>query len=437
MTASGTRTPVELAITVLRGVTGTPTVFTAFIRDISQLRSAQAREAALRTISTEASARTDLPRLVTSAALYVCQVLDAESCAMLHAPADDRWVALAGAGSADDADLAAELATPGDGVEHVPIPTADESSWLLAVGRSPARGWEAGDTDFLRDVAFVLGHALDRDLADHRLLREALRDRTTGLPNRVLLLDRVEQALAHGEAAGRTAVLVVAVDRLDAIRESLGHEAVEDLLRTIATRLGALVRPGDTLARVTDDEFALVCERLSDAGHAISLAARLVAAVAVPLGIDEQELSLTASAGIAFAGPGASPTSLMRNASVALHRAHRHARSGIVEIFDTSMRTQLIDRLSTESDLRRAIERGELRVAYQPLVSLRERTVVGVESLVRWAHPSRGPDRAGALPADRRAVGPDHGDRVVGPGRGVPPGGRVVGGVPRTASRRR
>jgi PAS domain S-box-containing protein/diguanylate cyclase (GGDEF)-like protein/excisionase family DNA binding protein len=418
MTASGARTPVELAITVLRGVIGTQTVFTAFIRDISLLRNAQLRAAALRTIATAANVATDLPRLATSAALYVCEVLGAQTCAVLHAGPDGSWTMLAGAELAADGDGEGapdgdgEGATDGDGegatdgagdghgdaellasaeeAEHFPIPTTDESSWVLAVQRSSTLGREAGDTDFLRDVAFVLGHALDRDLADDRLLREALRDATTGLPNRVLLLDRVEQALARGEHSGRIAVIDVAVDRLDSIRESLGHDAVEDVLRTIANRLRATMRPGDTLARVTDDDFALVCERLSDGGEAISLAARIVAAVAEPICVDEQELSLTASAGIAFAGPGASPPSLMRNASVAVRRAHGRARSGTVEVFDASMRTQLVDRLSTETQLRQAIERGELRVAYQPLVSLADRTVVGVESLVRWAHPSRG-----------------------------------------------
>lgn len=389
MTASGTRTPVELSITVLRGVIGQGTVYTAFIRDISLLRSAQRRAATLRLFSTEASAMTDLPRVATSAALYVCQVLGAESCAMLHADAEGRWVVLAGAGDIEHDELCPGLVAAGDGVEHIPIPTTDESRWALAVRRDPAAVPEAGSADFLRDVAFVLGHALERDLAGDRLLREALRDATTGLPNRVLLLDRLESALTRG-GGGRLAVVVLGLERFDVVRESVGHESAETLLRTIAGRLGAALRRAETLARIGDDEFAIVCEPAGDGGRAITLAAQLVAAVAAPVFADEQELSLTAHAGIAFAAPGVSPTSLVRNASVALQRAHRSRRSGGVEVFDASMRTRLAERLNLESDLRQCIERGELRVAYQPLVSLLDRTVVGVESLVRWAHPTRG-----------------------------------------------
>jgi PAS domain S-box-containing protein/diguanylate cyclase (GGDEF)-like protein/excisionase family DNA binding protein len=390
MTASGTRIQVELSITVLRGVIGTQTVFTAFIRDVSLLRGAQQRAAALRLISSEASAMTDLPRIATSAALYVCQVLGAESCALLHAESENRWVVLAGAGDVEEGERCPDLLAAGDGVEHIPVQTTDDSSWVLAIRRKPATVPEAGSMDFLHDVAFVLGHALERDLAGDRLLREALRDATTGLPTRVLLLDRLESALARGASAAPTAVIVLGVERFDAVRESVGHEAAEDVLRTVAVRLRAAVGRGDTLARIGDDEFAIVCEPADDGGRAITLAAQLLAAVAGPVFADEQELALTAGAGIAFAAPGASPTSLVRNASVALQRARRGGRSGGGEVFDASMRTQLADRLTIESDLRQGIERGELRIAFQPLVSLLDRTVVGVEALVRWAHPTRG-----------------------------------------------
>jgi diguanylate cyclase (GGDEF)-like protein/excisionase family DNA binding protein len=389
-TASGARTPVELSITVLRGDAGrTQTVYTAFIRDVSLLRDAQQREAALRLISAEASTMTDLPRIATSAALHVCQVLDAEWCAVLHADADGQWAVLAGADDVeDDAPYSGPLEAR-DGVEHIPIQTTDDSSWVLAVRRGSATAPPAASADFLTDVAALLGHAIERDLAGDRLLREALRDATTGLPNRVLLLDRVESALAHGHDAGRAAVLVLGIERFDAVRESVGHEAAEEVLRAIAVRLSAAVGRADTLARIGDDEFAVVCAPGGDGGHAITLAAQLVAAVAAPIFADEREIALTARAGIAFAAPGTSPTKLVRNASVALHRARRAGRGG-VEVFDGSMRPQLAERLNLESDLRQGIERGELRVLYQPLVSLLDRTVVGVESLVRWAHPTRG-----------------------------------------------
>jgi len=223
---------------------------------------------------------------------------------------------------------------------------------------------------------------------DDPLLRD-LRDPSTGLPNRTLLLERIERALVHGDRTRRVAVIALDVDRFASIDGSLGHESGAEVIVTIVARLGAAIGEGDVLARVADDEFAVLCDALGDNGQAVALAERLVAAVMPPVFADDQELLLTASAGVAFAGAGASPDSLMRDASAALHRARGHAH-GSVEVFDTSMRTELVERMKLESDLHHGIDKGELRVAYQPIVALCDRTIVGAESLVRWAHPTRG-----------------------------------------------
>jgi diguanylate cyclase (GGDEF)-like protein/excisionase family DNA binding protein len=220
-------------------------------------------------------------------------------------------------------------------------------------------------------------------IPDDPLLRE-LRDATTGLPNRALLLDLVEQALRRPDGSRRVAAIVLDVDRFGSIGGSLGHETGDELLAALATRLRVAIGPADTLARVADDAFAVLCE-----GDAVALARRLVAAVTPPIFVAEQELLVTASAGIAFAGPGTSPATLIRDASAALHRARGRA-PGSVEVFDASIRAELVDRLKFESDLSHSLEHGELRVAYQPLVSLPDRVVVGVETLVRWAHPTWG-----------------------------------------------
>jgi diguanylate cyclase (GGDEF)-like protein/excisionase family DNA binding protein len=229
-------------------------------------------------------------------------------------------------------------------------------------------------------------------IPDDPLLRE-LRDPATGLPNRTLLLARIGQALADRDRdrdrTRRLALIVLDVDRFSSIGGSLGHDAGDEVLATLATRLRVTIEPGDVLARVADDAFAVLCDRLSDDREAIALATQLVDAAARPIFVDEQELLMTASAGIAFARSGTFPVDLMRDASAALHRAQGRAR-GAVEVFDATMRTQMVDRLKCESDLHHAIEKGELRVAYQPVVSLSDRTVVGVESLVRWAHPTWG-----------------------------------------------
>lgn len=144
----------------------------------------------------------------------------------------------------------------------------------------------------------MLGEALDRILADDRLLREALRDATTGLPTRALLQDRMDEALARS-ARDETAAVVIDIDRFQAIGESLGHEAGDEVLSTIASRLRAAMRPADTLARVAEDELAVLCEDLGDPDEAISVAMRLVESIAPPIVVDDQEIFLTASAGIA------------------------------------------------------------------------------------------------------------------------------------------
>ena len=222
----------------------------------------------------------------------------------------------------------------------------------------------------------------------HEVGRAALRVATSDLPGRAAMLDRVQRALASDGGAGRIAVIVIDVDRFGAIGESLGHAAGDEVLAVLDTRLRAAIGPGDVLAHVADDEFAVLCEHGGRA-TAMALAQRLVEACTPPIFVDDQELFLTASAGVAQAGSGAFASTVLRDASAALHCAQRHGR-GSVELFVPALRAQVIARQKTESDLRRGIDQGELRVAYQPLVSLRDRTVIGVESLVRWAHPTQG-----------------------------------------------
>ncbi|MEA2218723.1 MAG: hypothetical protein QOJ35_1349 [Solirubrobacteraceae bacterium] len=221
----------------------------------------------------------------------------------------------------------------------------------------------------------VATHGAVRDAASQRRDRRLPRTPSDRAPLR-----------AACPAAG--AAIAVGVDRIDAIVETLGREAADELMAAIHLHLSASIGSGDALAAVADAGFTVLCES-SDRDRALALADRLVEAVAAPIVIDEHELFVTAGAGIAFAGREASATSLVRDASAALHRGQRRA-SGRVEVFDAELRTHALDRLRTASDLHRGIENGELRVVYQPLVSLRDRSVVGVESLVRWAHPTRG-----------------------------------------------
>ena len=219
--------------------------------------------------------------------------------------------------------------------------------------------------------------------------RAVLRDATSDLHGRAAMRDRLAHALSGERRADRIAAIVVDVDRFGAIGESLGHAAGDEALAVLGARLRATIGPRDSLARVAEAEFAVLC-RHDGGAAAMSLAQRLVDACTPPIFVDEQELFLTASAGVALAGSGASASTVMRDASAALHCAQRRGR-GSIELFVPALRAQVVARQKAESDLRRGIDEGELRVGYQPLVSLRDRTVIGVEALVRWAHPTQGP----------------------------------------------
>jgi diguanylate cyclase (GGDEF)-like protein/excisionase family DNA binding protein len=210
-----------------------------------------------------------------------------------------------------------------------------------------------------------------------------------GLPAAVTLSSDLHDLERVPVLADHSAMIVLGVDHVHAIRESLGHEAAAELMAAVANRLRAAVAVEDTVALVPEVGFAVLRACTSDRVAAAGRARRLIEAVAAPIVIDDQELFVSASAGVAFAGPDASASSLMHDASAALRRAQRDDR-GRIAVFEPQMRTEALDRLRMESDLHRGIDGGELRVAYQPLVSVSDRTVVGVEALVRWAHPVRG-----------------------------------------------
>ena len=193
----------------------------------------------------------------------------------------------------------------------------------------------------------------------------------------------------RGDRSKRFAAIVLVVEPFTSNGEPPRSQSDDDLLETVTARLRESVGPHDTVARVADSEFAVLCEGLSDSADAISLAAQLVAAVTAPIVAVDGTRCLTARTGIAVAPSGASAASLIGEASMAIRPPPRRAR-GCVEVFQASMRAPAVDHARDDDDLRRGLDEHELRVAYQPLVSLGDRSVVGVESLVRWAHPTRG-----------------------------------------------
>jgi diguanylate cyclase (GGDEF)-like protein/PAS domain S-box-containing protein len=232
----------------------------------------------------------------------------------------------------------------------------------------------------------------ERKQFEERLLHHALHDPLTELPNRTLLLDRLHVATQRRrrDDDASFAVLFVDIDRFKLVNDSLGHGLGDQLLVAIAHRLRACLRPGDTIARLGGDEFALVLERLAEPADALRVAERIQGALAAPFLLDGQEVYSSASIGIAFAPAAhATPEELLRDADTAMYQAKARGRGGHV-VFDPEMHAHAVARLKLESELRRAVERGELRLLYQPIVALDGGAVAGVEALLRWEHPERG-----------------------------------------------
>jgi diguanylate cyclase (GGDEF)-like protein len=218
---------------------------------------------------------------------------------------------------------------------------------------------------------------------------QALHDPLTGLPNRALLADRIEQALARDlRTQGRVTVLFLDVDLFKVINDSLGHAAGDRILVELAARLGRFLRLGDTLARFGGDEFVIVCEDVPEEEVA-SLVDRVTDALMDPFEFEGRAVTVTASIGIAVADDTTDADTLLRDADAAMYRAKAAGRNQAV-VFDQGMHDQAAARLEAESGLRRALERDELRVHYQPVVDVGTGATVGFEALVRWQHPDLG-----------------------------------------------
>jgi diguanylate cyclase (GGDEF)-like protein/PAS domain S-box-containing protein len=261
---------------------------------------------------------------------------------------------------------------------------------VLGVHVLRPRHYGAGDIDFLQSLANVLGDALERQATEDRIRHRALHDPLTGLPNRVLFLDRLEHALARLRRRGtHAAVLFLDFDRFKLVNDSLGHQVGDELLAAAAPRLRQAVRASDTVARFGGDEFGILLEDISGEREAIDTAERIAAVFTRPFVVAGSEHFVTTSIGIALAEGGEVADELIRDADAAMYRAKDRGRARY-ELFDSVMRERAIARLRVENDLRRALERDELRLEYQPVVCLEDKSIVSVEALLRWEHPERG-----------------------------------------------
>jgi diguanylate cyclase (GGDEF)-like protein/PAS domain S-box-containing protein len=231
----------------------------------------------------------------------------------------------------------------------------------------------------------------DRKRMEAELERLALYDSLTGLPNRALFGDRLAHAIDRRGGQQATAVYFLDVDRFKRINDSLGHAAGDEVLREVAARIQRMIRPEDTVARFGGDEFTVLCESVGGVLEAVGVADRLQREIAQPLRAGGAALRLTASIGIALAEPGedADCSRLVEDADAAMYRAKERGGAR-TELFDMEMRERAVEELSIEQELQRGLERGELRLFYQPLVSLDSGEIVGAEALIRWQHPERG-----------------------------------------------
>lgn len=248
----------------------------------------------------------------------------------------------------------------------------------------------ASDASGARLIA-VLQDVTQRKSLEKELLTQAFYDQLTGLANRTLFRDRVLHALARASRERElVAVMFLDLDNFKGTNDTLGHAAGDDLLAIVATRLLNATRGCDTVARLGGDEFAVLLENVRTDDDAAIVAGRIEQALAAPLQLPSGvTVRVSASIGIARALAGDGVEELLRNADVAMYAAKTAACGGHV-FFDPSMHAALVDRVTLEGDLRRALENGEFWVAYQPIVSLESHEVLGIEALLRWAHPTKG-----------------------------------------------
>jgi diguanylate cyclase (GGDEF)-like protein len=258
------------------------------------------------------------------------------------------------------------------------------------------RSFDGHEVALLKAMANVVATAWEQVAFREQLSHQALHDPLTGLANRALLLDRLEQALAR-RPSGRAdepgvAVALIDLDRFKSVNDGLGHAAGDAVLQTVGRRLAAAVRPTDTLARFGGDEFALLCEHVSE-DHVADLTQRMVEAATMPLEFEGTVLSVTASVGVTLNSrrqqAGANAEELLREADIALYRAKDHGGNRI-ELFNERMQAQAQARLKLEAELRTAIDQDQLTLHYQPIRTTGGQQLVGLEALIRWQHPVRG-----------------------------------------------
>jgi diguanylate cyclase (GGDEF)-like protein/PAS domain S-box-containing protein len=430
--ADGTRLPVELRVWDI-GVD--PPMFTAFVRDITTRRRVEldlqqqaAQQAAVAELGQRALGAKDLQALLDDAVTLVAEVLDVEYAKVLELQPDgEEFLLRAGIGwspttvgartvpntSASQAGHTLEAGKPikvedeqdtrfaetslldehdvVSGVSVV-IEGKDRPFGVLSAHSKTRQQLSSQEVSFVQNVANVLASSIEGWRSDEEIRTSALRDRVTGLPNRTLFLDRLQYSLAASTSAGSlVAVLLIDLDHFKIVNDTFGRESADGLLRAFGERAARTLSSGDTVACLGGDVFAVLLRQLPGEREAIQAVDSLQQSLAEPFTLDGQQHLVTASVGVAVS-PTAKPKAadaLLQDAEGAMYRAKERGR-GRYELFDPDLRGREMRRLRIEQELRRALDEGELRLFYQPIVVLEDGARCGAEALLRWEHPERG-----------------------------------------------
>ncbi len=316
----------------------------------------------------------------------LCRLLDRSEDELVGTIAAD-WTHESEATGENDQPSARDLVEEADSVDLERRYERPNGEVVSALVHLTAVRDQAGEPEYM---LAQLVDITDRKRVEEEMERLAMHDALTGLPNRYLLQDRLETALARCERSNRMiAVLFIDVDHFKLVNDSLGHATGDTLLLELAQRLRGETRPGDTVARFGGDEFVMVCEDVVDTEEAQRIGARISRMFEEAFMVGEQQLYVTVSTGIVLADASATPVTVLRDADAAMYKAKEGGRSRF-ELFHETLRHKAAKRLGIEMTLPRALERDELRLVFQPIVSLPSDLAVGVEALVRWDHPERG-----------------------------------------------